>query len=213
VPQIVCNADLRTSHVLTILPCHAYTDASRPQDRRRYFVRIWAPLYPLLDSAYCADHIEGRNTKVTRPKVADNVDHYRVLYRYDPAKDRLLESFTNSLPAVVIGCCPMLAAGIPRSAKRADYDVHGYARDSASQTKGSRPDYTRMRSVESSLGPCEKHRSDLFWNDACESQEELALVPAPVRALLLMERGERQICPDGDRCRFYQQMRQLRSIP
>jgi hypothetical protein len=143
--------------------------------------------------------------------MVDHVDDRRVLYRYDSQTVHPVHSY-QLLPAVVIGCCPMLAAGIPRSAKRADYDVHGYARDSAIRPKGSRPDFTRMRSVESSTTPCEKHRSDLFWNDAYESQEELALVPAPIRALLAMERGERQICPDEDRCRFYRHMRQFRSI-
>jgi hypothetical protein len=167
-------------------------------------------LHPLLDHSHCADHFEGRKAKVTRPEMADNVDNNRVLDRYGRLMLPLIRSTKHSI-AVIIGCCPMLAALIPKSnpSQRVSYDTHGYVRQSASRSNGSANEGVVLGSVKSSTKSRKKPSSEMYWSDGHGSQEELPQLPATKSADARIAEGEEPKEPNDERRRDPRNVRQL----
>ncbi|KAH7392323.1 hypothetical protein DE146DRAFT_679738 [Phaeosphaeria sp. MPI-PUGE-AT-0046c] len=77
--------------------------------------------------------------------------------------------------AVIIGCCPMLAALIPKTenpSHRVSYDVNGYVRQSASRSGGSAPTGFKLESVKSSTKSSKKQNSVMRSSGTRASHDE-----------------------------------------
>lgn len=113
--------------------------------------------------------------------------------------------------AVIIGCCPMLAALIPKSenpSHRVSYDVHGYVRHSASRSGGSAPNGLKLGSVKSSTKSSKKQTSWTQSSRTRESHDELP--PLPVHGVPVQQSD--MVGPDDERRNDPRNVRQLKRM-